>query len=57
MRRGQMDGDTEMTEETAVRIAEALESIAGAIGMMEGLAVAWTIVSMIAFLFYIVTKD
>lgn len=27
MRRGQMDGDTEMTEETAVRIAEALESI------------------------------
>ena len=46
-----------MTEETAVRIAEALENIAGAIGMMSGLAVVWTIVSMIAFLFYIVTKD
>lgn len=57
MRREQMDGDTEMTEETAVRIAEALESIAGAIGVMEMLAISLTVIFMFGFLFCILTKD
>ena len=57
MCREQMDGDTEMTEETAVRIAEALESIAGAIGVMELLAISLTVIFMFGFLFCILTKD
>ena len=46
-----------MTEETAVRIAEALESIAGAIGVMELLAISLTVIFMFGFLFCILTKD
>ena len=46
-----------MTEETAVRIAEALESIASAIGVMELWAISVTVILMFGFLFCILTKD
>lgn len=46
-----------MTEETAIRIAETLESIAGAIGMMMGLAISLSVIFLIGFFFYIVSKD
>lgn len=47
MRREQMDGDTEMTEETAVRIAEALETIDGDIGKGLILVVGLCVISWI----------
>lgn len=57
MRREQMDGDTEMTEETAVRIAEALESIKDAMGGMMAMAISFTVIFTIAFLLYVASKD
>lgn len=57
MRREQMDGDTEMTEETAVRIAEALESIKDAIWLIGGLAICSTIFCGVAIIAYILLKD
>lgn len=44
VRREQMDGDTEMTEETAVRIAEALESIDSAIRLIGALVISFGLV-------------
>lgn len=55
MRREQMDGDTEMTEETAIRIAEALESIDGSIRLI-GVFCSMVILG-VAILAYILTKD
>lgn len=46
-----------MTEEVAVRIAEALESIRNAIWAIEGLAISLLIIFGIAYLVYIVRKD
>lgn len=46
-----------MTEETAIRIAEALESIKDAIGGIIVLAISLTIVFVIGFFCYIVGKD
>lgn len=53
MRREQMDGDTEMTEETAVRIVEKLDSIVSAVWSITGLIIFFGI----AILAYILTKD
>jgi len=46
-----------MTEEIAVRIADALESISDAIGIIEGLTIFWTVVLGIALLIYSIKKD
>lgn len=46
-----------MTEETAVRIAEALESIKDAMGGMMAMAISFTVIFTIAFLLYVASKD
>ena len=46
-----------MTEETAIRIAEALESIADGIGLIDGFAISWTVVLGVALLIYSLKKD
>lgn len=46
-----------MTEETAVRIAEALESIEDAIGLIVALTIGVTISVGIAVLLHIIAKD
>lgn len=51
-----MDGDTEMTEETAVRIAEALESIDSAITMI-GAGLCSALFIGVAIIAYILLKD
>lgn len=46
-----------MNEEVAVRIADTLESIRGAMWLIGGLAICLTIFFGVAILAYILTKD
>ena len=46
-----------MTEETAIRIAEALESIDDAMGGIIALGISWTVIFVFAYIFFYVSKD
>lgn len=46
-----------MTEEVAVRIAEALESIANSTAVIEALIICFVIIFGIILFFHIITKD